>query len=49
LFLSFGKYDPGMFIPDPGSGYFSIPDPGVIKAPDLGSGSATMDKIITTI
>ncbi len=29
-------------IPDPGSGFFSIPDPGLKKAPDPGSGSATM-------
>jgi hypothetical protein len=29
----------GMFIPDPGSGFFLIPDPGVQKAPDPGSGS----------
>jgi|LakMenEpi03Aug12_release.lakeMendotaPanAssembly.Ray.scaffolds.fasta_scaffold3779241_1 hypothetical protein len=25
-----------MFIADPGSGFFSIPDPGVIKATDTG-------------
>jgi hypothetical protein len=30
-----------MVIPDPGSGFFSIPDPGVKKAPDPGSGIAT--------
>jgi hypothetical protein len=31
---------------DPGSGLnlFRIPDPGVKKAPDLGSGSATLQK-----
>jgi len=31
--------------PDPGSGknLFRIPDPGVQKAPDSGSGSATLD------
>jgi hypothetical protein len=41
-FLSFRKYDPGLFIPDPGSWiriltfYPSlIPDPGVKKTPDL--------------
>jgi hypothetical protein len=27
---------------DPGSGYFSIPDPGVKRAPDPGSGSAKL-------
>jgi hypothetical protein len=31
-----------MFTPDPGSGYFSIPDPGVIKAPN--PGSATLEQ-----
>jgi hypothetical protein len=30
-----------MFIPDPGSEFF-IPDPGVKKALDPGSGSATL-------
>jgi hypothetical protein len=32
-----------MFVPDPdnGSGFFSIPDPGVEKASDPGSGIAT--------
>jgi hypothetical protein len=50
-FLSSRKYDPGcsspipdpdadfLPIPDPGS---RIPDPGVNKAPDPGSGSATL-------
>ncbi len=33
-----------MFIPDPGSGFFPIPDPGVKKAPDPGSGSATLNE-----
>jgi hypothetical protein len=28
-----------MFVPDPGSGFFSIPDPGVKKAQDTGSAS----------
>jgi hypothetical protein len=34
----------GSGIRDPGSGknLFRIPDPGVKKAPDLGSGSATL-------
>jgi hypothetical protein len=34
----------GLGIPDPGSGKipFRIPDPGVKKAPDPGSGSATL-------
>jgi hypothetical protein len=30
----------GLFIPDPE--FLPIPDPGVKKAPDLGSGSATL-------
>ncbi len=36
--------DPGSGIRDPGSGknLFRIPDPGVKKAPDPGSGSATL-------
>ncbi len=36
--------DLGSEIRDPGSGknLFRIPDPGVIKAPDPGSGSATL-------
>jgi hypothetical protein len=38
----FSKIRPGMFIPDPGSGFFSIPDPVVKIAPDPGLGSATM-------
>jgi hypothetical protein len=29
----------GMFVPDPGSGFFSIPDPEVKKAPDTGPDS----------
>ncbi len=45
-FLSSRKYDPGCSsrIPDPGSGCWllPIPDPGVKKAPDPGSGSATL-------
>jgi hypothetical protein len=37
-------WDPGTEIRDPGSGknLFRIPDPGVKKAPDPGSGSATL-------
>jgi hypothetical protein len=38
----FSKIRSRMFIPDPGSGFFSIPDPGVKKAPDSGPGSATL-------
>jgi hypothetical protein len=30
----FSKVIAGMFIPDPGSGFFPIPDPGVKKAPE---------------
>ncbi len=39
-----GIRDPGSGIRDPGSGknLFRIPDPGVKKAPDPGSGSATL-------
>jgi hypothetical protein len=39
-------WDPGSEIRDPGSGknLFRIPDPGVKKAPDPGSGSATLKK-----
>ncbi len=47
LFLCSLKYDQGLFIPDPDPDpdfYPSrIPDPGVKKAPDPGSGSATLD------
>jgi hypothetical protein len=35
-----------MFIPDPD--FFPIPDPGVKKVPDLGSGSATLLKSLPT-
>ncbi len=37
-------WDPGSEIRDPGLGknLFRIPDPGVKKAPDPGSGSATL-------
>jgi hypothetical protein len=37
----------GMFIPDPGSGFdfLPVPDPGARKAPDPGSGSATLHEI----
>ncbi len=40
-------WDPGSEIRDPGSGknLFRIPDPGVKKAPDPGSGSATLPGI----
>jgi hypothetical protein len=43
----FGIRDPGSEIRDPGSGKNSsrIPDPGGKKAPDPGSGSATLIKI----
>ncbi len=34
--------DPNFSIPDQGSKRFRIPDPGVKKAPDPGSGSATL-------
>jgi hypothetical protein len=39
--------DLGSGIRDPGSGknLFRIPDPGVKKAPDPGSGSATLDSV----
>ena len=39
----------GSGIRDPGSGknLFRIPDPGVKKAPDPGSGSATLPKTAT--
>jgi hypothetical protein len=37
----FSKMRSGMF-PDPGSRLFSIPDPGVNKALDPGSGSSTL-------
>jgi hypothetical protein len=39
----------GSGIRDPGSGknLFRIPDPGVKKAPDPGSGSATLEKSAT--
>ncbi len=33
----------------PGSGFFSIPDPGVKKAPDPGSESATLTLIIQIV
>ncbi len=38
----FSKIRSGMFIPDPGFGFFSIPDTGFNKAPDPRSGSATL-------
>jgi hypothetical protein len=47
-FLSSRKYDPGCSsrIPDTDADFYSsrIPDPGVKKAPDPGSGSATLQK-----
>ncbi len=47
-FLSSRKYDPGcssrIRIPD----FLPIPDPGVKKAPDPGSGSATLDRTTLT-
>jgi len=46
-FLSSRKYDLGyssrIRIPDSGTWLFTIPDPGVKKAPDPGSGSATLE------
>jgi hypothetical protein len=46
-FLSSKKYDPGCSsrIPDPDADFYPsrIPDPGVKKAPDPGSGSASLD------
>jgi hypothetical protein len=48
-FLSSKKYDPGCSsrIPDPDADFLPsrIPDPGVKKAPNPGSGSATLEKI----
>jgi hypothetical protein len=38
-------WDPGSEIRDPGKNLFRIPDPGVKRAPDPGSGSATLQKI----
>ncbi len=47
-FLSSRKYDPGCSsrIPDPDADFYPsrIPDPGVKKAPDPGSGFATLTK-----
>ncbi len=40
--LKLSKIWSGMFIPDPGRGFYSIPDPGVRKAQDPGSGSVTL-------
>jgi hypothetical protein len=42
----FGIRDPGSEIRDPEKNYsgFQIPDPGVKKAPDPGSGSATLNR-----
>jgi hypothetical protein len=36
-------WDPGSEIRDPEKTYSGYPDPGVKKAPDPGSGSATLD------
>jgi len=41
-FLSSRKNDPGLFIPDSNPDFIPIPDAGVKKAPDPGSGSATL-------
>jgi hypothetical protein len=50
-FLSSRKYDPGCSsrIPDPDADFYPsrIPDPGVKKAPDPGSGSATLLQLCT--
>jgi hypothetical protein len=48
LFLSSRKYDPGCSsqIPDPDADFLPIPDPEVKKAPDPGSGSATLIRIL---
>jgi hypothetical protein len=35
-----------MFIPDSDLDFLPIPDPGVKRAPDRGSGSATLDKTV---
>jgi hypothetical protein len=47
-FLSSRKYDPGCSsqIPDLDADLLTIPDPGVKKAPDPGSGSETLEKSI---
>jgi hypothetical protein len=47
MLLNIWIWDPGSGIRDPGSGknLFRIPDPGVKKAPDAGSGSATLPVI----
>jgi hypothetical protein len=41
-FLSSRKYDPGCSSWIPDADFLPIPDPGVKKAPDPGSGSATL-------
>jgi hypothetical protein len=43
--LKIWSWDPGSGIRDPGAGknLFWIPDPGVKKAPDPGSGSVTLE------
>ncbi len=48
--LGFGIRDPRSGIQNPGSGInlFRIPDPGVKKAPDPGSGSATLLFTVTS-
>jgi hypothetical protein len=45
LLLSSQKYGFGIRDPRSGKNLFRIPDPGVKKAPDPGSGSATLDMI----
>jgi hypothetical protein len=53
LFLSSKKYDPGCSsrIPDPDADFLPsrIPDPGVKKSPNPGSGSATLNVACTLI
>jgi hypothetical protein len=36
-----------MFIPDPDLDFLPMPDPGVKKAPDLGSGFATLLNVLS--
>ncbi len=49
--LKIWVWDPGSWIRDPGSGknLFRIPDPGVKKSPDPGSGSATLVKSMYSV
>jgi hypothetical protein len=46
LSLSSQKYGFGIRDPRSGKNLFRIPDPGVKKAPDPGSGSATLQTIL---